>query len=109
MRSPDCSAGGESRKRSAGWAGCTAGSNKRSAEKLSASRNRGSSCLVRMMITASEIPSPVINNCRTSSKPRIHVVFQRLTNATEFEHRNQRQKADCQGYVEAVNRPIPVK
>src|ERR1700730_8543426 len=49
MRTPACGAGGESRKRSAGWAGYTAGSNKRSAEKLSASRNRGSLFLLRML------------------------------------------------------------
>src|SRR5882762_4797224 len=55
MRGPACSAGGESRRRFAGWAGYTAGSNRRSAEKRSASRNRGNSFLVRMMIAASDL------------------------------------------------------
>ena len=70
MSRPACSIGGESGKRSASWAGYTAGNTKRSAEKVSASRNRGSSFLVRVMIIASWIPSLVTNNCPKSSKPR---------------------------------------
>jgi hypothetical protein len=70
MSRPACSAGGESWKRSASWAGYTAGNTKRRAERVSASRNRGSSFLARMMTIASWIPSPVINNCRKSSKLR---------------------------------------
>ena len=64
MSRPACSAGGESWKRSASWAGYTAGNTNKSAEKVSASRNRGSLFFICMMIIASWIPSLVISNCR---------------------------------------------
>ena len=89
MSRPACRAGGESWKRSASWAEYTAGNTKRSTERVSASRNRGSSFLVRTMIIASWIPSPVINNCRKSSKPR------RLTSSSNsFPSSERTQKAE---------------
>ena len=102
MSRPSCSAGGESWKRSASWAGDTAGNTKkRSTEKVSASRNRGSSFLVRTMITASWIPGLVINNCRESSKPR------RLTSSSNCfpsSERTQRQRSRTRL---AIKRRIP--
>ena len=61
MSAPVCSAGGESWKRSASWAGYTAGNTTRSAEKVSTLRNRGRLFFVKI---ASWIPRLVINNCR---------------------------------------------
>jgi len=49
MLRPACSAGGESWKRSASWAGQTVGKANRSAEKVSASRNWEKHLLVRTM------------------------------------------------------------
>src|ERR1019366_2349370 len=101
MSRPACRAGGESWKRSASWAEYTAGNTKRSTERVSASRNRGSSFLVRTMIIASWIPSLVINNCRKSSKPR------RLTSSSNgfpSSERTQRQRSRSRL---AIKRRIP--
>ena len=52
-----CSAGGESWKRSASWAGQTVGKTNRSAEKVSASRNWEKHLLVRTMTVVFRIQS----------------------------------------------------
>src|ERR1700687_2028756 len=77
MSRPPRSAGGESWRRSAFWAGSTAAKTKRSVERVSAFRNPGS---LSFTIIACSIPSPdgrplprVVENAQT------HVVFQKAT------------------------------